>query len=63
MASSRQDEAREKKPVSAAEQEEYDCYCGLGPACPHFLRMTEEERLACSRDKRQYAQAFYKNGM
>lgn len=57
------EDACDKKPADDAVPDEYDCYCGLGPACPHFLRMTDEEKAACSRDKRQYAQAFFKNGM
>ena len=61
--SSKPEDACEKKPADAAVPDEYDCYCGLGPTCPHFLRMTDEEKAACSRDKRQYAQAFFKNGM
>jgi hypothetical protein len=42
---------------------EYECYCGLGPACPVFLLMTPEERTACTRDKRRTAQSFYRNGV
>lgn len=39
------------------------CYCGLGPACPHWKFMTDEERIACSQDKRQIDEAMYKGGM
>ncbi len=42
---------------------EYDCYCGLGPACPVFRQMNPAQRAACTRDKRQTAQWFYMNGM
>lgn len=40
-----------------------DCYCGLGPACQYFRQMTPAERVACSRDKRQTAEAYWKGGM
>jgi hypothetical protein len=39
------------------------CYCGLGPACPYWARMTPEQRAACSQDKRQTAEAMFKAGM
>ncbi|MBI3567074.1 MAG: hypothetical protein HY084_02570 [Gemmatimonadetes bacterium] len=42
---------------------EYECYCGLGPACPVFLLMTPDERTACTRDKRRTAQSYYRNGL
>jgi hypothetical protein len=39
------------------------CYCGLGPACPHWENMTIEQRIACSQDKRQIDEAMFKVGM
>jgi hypothetical protein len=39
------------------------CYCGLGRACPCWAAMTVEQRIACSQDKRQSAEAFFKVGM
>lgn len=41
----------------------FECYCGLGPACPLFRAMTPQQRTACSRDKRQTGQSYYKNGL
>lgn len=46
-----------------AEFPEYDCYCGLGPACHLFREMTEQERTTCSQDKRQTAQWLWVNGV
>lgn len=40
-----------------------ECYCGLGPACPIWRRMTPKERAECSRDKRAYAQLLWKHGV
>ena len=39
------------------------CYCGLGPACPLWRRMTPEQRTACSLDQRATAQRLWINGM
>ena len=39
------------------------CYCGFGPACPLWRKMTPAQRLACSFDKRATAQYFWKNGL
>ena len=39
------------------------CYCGLGPACPLWRRMTPEQRTACSEDQRATAQRLWINGM
>lgn len=41
----------------------FECYCGLGPACPLFRLMTPPQRADCTRDKRRTAQAFYRNGL
>ncbi len=40
-----------------------DCYCGLGPACEIWRKMTPDERAACSRDKRAYSQLLWKHGV
>jgi hypothetical protein len=42
---------------------EWECYCGLGPACAIFHLMTSEQQAACSRDKRRTAQTYYRNGI
>jgi hypothetical protein len=42
---------------------EYECYCGLGPACPIFGQMTAEQQQECTRDKRRTAQQYYRNGI
>jgi hypothetical protein len=39
------------------------CYCGYGRACPFWAAMTTEQRIACSQDKRQMAEALFKVGM
>lgn len=39
------------------------CYCGLGPTCPHWEKMTIEERIACSQDKRQIDESMFKMGI
>ena len=41
----------------------FECYCGLGTACPAFRQMTAAQREICSRDHRQTAQWMYINGM
>jgi hypothetical protein len=41
----------------------FECYCGLGPACPMFREMSDAQRADCTRDKRQTAQWMYVNGM
>lgn len=41
----------------------FECYCGLGQACPLFRMFTPEQRADCSRDKRRTGQTYYKNGM
>ncbi len=41
----------------------FECYCGLGPACPIFWLMTPQQRDDCTRDKRRTAQAYYRNGI
>lgn len=41
----------------------YECYCGLGPACPIFGQMTKEQQEACTQDKRRIAQQYYRNGI
>jgi hypothetical protein len=40
-----------------------ECYCGLGPACHRWRRMTPEQRQECSLDHRLIAQRYWKNGM
>ena len=40
-----------------------DCYCGLGPACEVWGKMTPEQREDCSRDKRAYAELLWKHGV
>jgi hypothetical protein len=42
---------------------EFECYCGLGPACPIFNQMTPRERTLCSQDKRRTGQQFWRNGL
>jgi hypothetical protein len=37
------------------------CYCGLYDECPHWHEMTDDERRACSADKRMILQQFWKN--
>jgi hypothetical protein len=37
------------------------CYCGLYDECPHWHEMTDDERRACSTDKRMILQHFWKN--
>lgn len=51
------------EPASATDDLVYECYCGLGPACPIFMLMTAEQRTACTRDKRRMAQSYYRNGV
>jgi hypothetical protein len=41
----------------------WECYCGLGPACPIFDQMTPQQQAACSLDKRRTAQSYYRNGI
>ena len=40
-----------------------ECYCGLGPACEVWRKLTPDERLACSTDKRAYSQLLWKHGV
>jgi uncharacterized protein with FMN-binding domain len=47
------------EPESAA----FECYCGIDAACPVFRLMTPQQRVNCSRDKRQTAQAYYRDGV
>ena len=49
--------------ASMREPPPFECYCGLGPACPIFRLMTPEQRDDCTRDKRRTAQAYYRNGI
>lgn len=50
------------EPASAAGgPAEFECYCGLGPACPLFQMMTPSQREDCTRDKRRTAQAYYRS--
>lgn len=48
--------------LTALRQAVKDCYCGLGQACTHWEEMTPEDRVACSRDKRAYVEALWRNG-
>ena len=41
----------------------FECYCGLGTACPAYRQMDSAQRAACSCDKRQTAQWMFVNGM
>lgn len=50
-------------PPPATDDLVYECYCGLGPACPIFGLMNAEQRTACTRDKRRSAQSYYRNGL
>ena len=49
--------------IAALKQAIRDCYCGLGPACEIWRKMTPDERAACSRDKRAYSQLLWKHGV
>lgn len=49
--------------IAALRQAIKECYCGLGPACEIWNKMTPEERAACSRDKRAYSQLLWKHGV
>ena len=40
-----------------------ECYCGLGPACEVWRKMTPAERADCTRDKRAYAELLWKHGV
>lgn len=40
-----------------------ECYCGLGPACSRWHRLTPEQRVECSLDHRLIAQRYWKNGL
>ena len=48
---------------ATSEPQAYECYCGLGPACPIFGQMTTEQQQECTRDKRRMAQQYYRNGI
>ena len=48
---------------AADEDAEWECYCGLGPACPGFQMMSAIERAICTRDKRMAAEYYWKNGL
>jgi hypothetical protein len=39
------------------------CYCGLGPACEIWRKMTPDQRADCTRDKRAYAELLWKHGV
>ncbi|MDA1080625.1 MAG: hypothetical protein O2973_02950 [Gemmatimonadetes bacterium] len=49
--------------IAALRQAVKDCYCGLGPACEVWRKMTPTEREACSRDKRAYSQLLWRHGV
>jgi hypothetical protein len=49
--------------IAELRQAVLECYCGFGPACPLWRRMTPAQRSACSFDKRATAQYMWKNGM
>jgi hypothetical protein len=40
-----------------------ECYCGLGPACSRWHRLTPKQRVECSLDHRLTAQRYWKNGI
>jgi hypothetical protein len=49
--------------IAGLRQAVRECYCGLGPACSVWRRMTPAQRTACSLDKRATAQYLWKNGV
>ena len=49
--------------IAELKQAVAQCYCGFGPACQLWRRMTPEQRADCSADKRLVAQRMWKNGM
>lgn len=49
--------------IEALKEMVKQCYCGLGPACEIWRKMTPEEREACTRDKRAYEQLLWKHGV
>jgi hypothetical protein len=62
------DAASQRESLGLAETTEnepgtYECYCGLGPACPIFGKMTDQQRHDCTEDKRRTAQQYYRNGI
>jgi len=52
-----------KDNAAALRQAIKECYCGLGPACEIWTKMTPEERAVCTRDKRAYSQLLWKHGV
>ena len=48
--------------IAARRQAAKDCYCGLGEDCCHWEELTPEGRADCSRDKRAFMDALWKNG-
>lgn len=50
---------------SVADEPEHDivCYCGLYETCPTWNQMNDEERRACSSDKRMTAEYYWKYGV
>lgn len=63
--------ARSKEPgataaVPAAKAETAEpsvCYCGHYENCPHWDEMTDDERRACSTDKRMAVESLWKAGV
>ena len=53
----------EAERVKALRKAMANCYCGWGPDCVFWRRMTPEERERCALDKRGTAQWYYQNGM
>jgi hypothetical protein len=56
------DMSREEQ-IKAMKQAVKQCYCGLGPACEIWSKMTPEERADCSRDKRAFSQLLWRHGV
>ncbi len=40
-----------------------ECYCGLGPACELWRKMTPAQRADCTRDKRASGQLLWRHGV
>jgi hypothetical protein len=58
------DPDRPREPqIEALREAISQCYCGLGPACEIWRKMTPSERKDCSRDKRAYEQLLWKHGV
>lgn len=49
--------------IAELKQAMEECYCGLGPACEIWRKMTPAQRADCTRDKRAYGQLLWKHGV